>query len=81
MNLKFIKVYDNNSNEKFININKITWIKQLKNCLYICSKSNGCSVPRGCSMPTSTTKVCKDSQSDYDNLKKLIDDNLIIKSH
>lgn len=56
----FIKVNDNT----LINANKIIWIQKYKQCMYVCTKSSGCS-------SFSAHKICKEkSMDDYLKLDK-----------
>jgi hypothetical protein len=55
---KYIKADDN----ILINEKCIKWIEKIEECLYICSKSNGCT-------RTNTHKLCK--HKNYENYMKL----------
>jgi len=60
--VQFIKA-DNN---KVININAITWIKKMDECLEVCAKSTGCNEG------SDTHKICNNqSQNGYSKLNKL----------
>jgi hypothetical protein len=52
-------VADNNT---LINIKKIHWVKKHKECMYVCTKSNGCS-------KISAHEICK--KNNIDNYLKL----------
>lgn len=51
-----------------INADNIRWIREKGDCLYICTKKNGCAVDEKWG---ETSKVCKD-MSDYNKVKKWI---------
>lgn len=59
----FIKADDN----KFINKKHIRWIKQVIECLEICTRSNGCT------SGYTTHRICKQYNNDsYNALNKLL---------
>ena len=51
-----------------INADNIRWIREKGDCLYICTKKDGCAVDEKWG---ETSKVCKD-MSDYNKVKKWI---------
>ena len=58
----YIKVDDN----KIINTTYIRWVKQMDECLYACTKSDGCDI-------YNTHRVCKLSNPDsYIKLQNLL---------
>ena len=60
----FIKVNEN----KLVNIKKICWIKKYKECMYVCTKSNGCSI-------FNSHEICKKNNMDsYFKLDKYFDE-------
>ena len=52
-----------------INANNIRWIREKNDCLYICTKKEGCALDVKWG---DTSKVCKDMK-DYDKVKRWID--------
>ncbi len=61
-NISYLKI-DNN---QIINENAIKWVKKMNDCLYVCTKSTGCSLIYG-----DTHKICKDNTPDsYHKLNK-----------
>ena len=59
----YIKADDN----KMINEAAIKWVKKMDECLYICTKSTGCSQEQ-------THKLCKiNNMNSYDTLNKLFE--------
>lgn len=60
MENKFIKV----DNDKIINEKAIKWVKKMDECLYICTKSDGCTLDY-------THKLCKiNNFNSYNKLNK-----------
>jgi hypothetical protein len=60
--VSYIKTDDN----KIINEQAIKWVKKMDECLYICTKSIGCSIKDG-----DTHKLCKINHStNYNYLNK-----------
>lgn len=61
-NPPYIKV----SNDKLINQNAITWIRRIEECMYICTRSDGCDLVK------STHKICKfDNPTGYNRVDNL----------
>ena len=59
----FLKTDEN----KIINEACIIWVKKMNECLYVCTKVNGC-------FPSNTHKVCKENSFEsYDYLNKYFD--------
>lgn len=68
MEPKFIKTDDN----KIINMSYIRWIKELNECMKICSKMNGCDIV----YYENTHTVCKiNSPNSYNKLKKYFEES------
>lgn len=64
MENKYIKTDDSIINEK-----SIRWVKKMNNCLYVCIKTNGCSI-------RDTHKICKfNSYNSYNKLNKLFEED------
>ena len=62
-NITFIKTDENS----IINESCIKWVKKMDECLYICTKSNGC-------LKHNTHKICKiNSLESYQKLNKYFD--------
>ena len=62
----FIKTDDN----KVINAIHIRWVKQMNDCLEVCTKSDGCFIDKNGS--TTTHKICKfNSPDSYNKLNDL----------
>jgi hypothetical protein len=60
MENKFIKV----DNDKIINEKAIKWVKKMDECLYICTKNDGCNLNH-------THKLCKiNNFNSYNKLNK-----------
>ncbi len=57
-------------NNYIINIQCISWIKKMDECLQICTKKNGCTTTF-----TDTHKLCKiNNLNSYNKLNKLFDE-------
>ena len=54
---------------KIINEKCIRWVKKMEECLYICTKSDGCSI-------NNTHKICKNmNETNYNKINKYFEKN------
>ena len=76
---KFTK--ENSTNNDFVRLEKnivlresaIRWMKQMEECIYICSKSNGCHIDE--SFQNTTHRVCKSTNpTSYNRLLRHFED-------
>lgn len=62
-------------NNAVVNVNFIRWIKNVGECYYICSKTNGCDTDL-VSLRLTTHQVCKNANlTSYTNISKLFNNN------
>jgi hypothetical protein len=76
---KFTK--ENSTNNDFVRLEKnivlresaIRWMKQMEECIYICSKNNGCHIDE--SFQNTTHRVCKSTNpTSYNRLLRHFED-------
>jgi hypothetical protein len=61
------QIYISTDDNKYLNTKYIRWVKQMNECMEVCSMSNGCV------SGISTHTVCKKYSSDsYETLKQII---------
>lgn len=62
VNPSYIKV----TNDKLINQQSITWIRRIEECMYICTRTDGCDLEK------TSHKICKfDNPSGYNRVNRL----------
>lgn len=71
--IKFIETDDN----RYVDLDRIVWMKKLADCYYICSKANGCVTDEKY-MYANVGKVCEfNNKKTYDFINKYIKEKTI----